>query len=169
MRRRCLVFEMAGVLRKNMDDGSNCSSSMLSQSEGKFVSNDEQLVPPSHVNDSSRRILPGIGLHLNALAMSSRDYNVVKHETLTSGMQLISVPSSSGSYLSTVDGQEPVNKSLVLSSSDRETDHAQNGLHVPEDTSQASAYVIGEELNQNSPKKKRHVQFTYYSYRFSVL
>lgn len=152
-----------------MDDGSNCSSSMLSQSDGEFMSNDKQLVLPKHGNDSSRCILPGIGLHLNALATSSKDYNIIKHETLTSGRQLISVPNSSASYLSTMDGQEPVNKSLVLSSSDRETDPDENGLQVPEDTSQASAYVISEEPNQSSPKKKRHVQFTYDSYRFSIL
>ncbi|KAJ9700410.1 hypothetical protein PVL29_005961 [Vitis rotundifolia] len=155
MRRRCLVFEMAGVRRKNMDDGSNCSSSMLSQSDGTFVPNDKQLVPLKPGNDSSRRILPGIGLHLNALATTSKDYNVVKHETLTSGRQLISVPSSSGSYLSTIEGQEPVNKSLALNSSDRETDPAENGFQALEDASQASAYAISEELNQSSPKKKR--------------
>lgn len=168
MRRRCLVFEMAGVRRKNMDDGSNCSSSMLSQSDGTFVPNDKQLVPLKPGNDSSRRILPGIGLHLNALATTSKDYNIVKHETLTSGRQLISVPSSSGSYLSTIEGQEPVNKSLALNSLDRETDPAENGFHALEDASQASAYAISEELNQSSPKKKRHVQFTLHSYRFSI-
>lgn len=168
MRRRCLVFEMAGVRRKNMDDGSNCSSSMLSQSDGTFVPNDKQLVPLKPGNDSSRRILPGIGLHLNALATTSKDYNIVKHETLTSGRQLISVPSSSGSYLSTIEGQEPVNKSLALNSLDRETDPAENGFQALEDASQASAYAISEELNQSSPKKKRHVQFTHHSYRFSI-
>lgn len=164
MRRRCLVFEMAGVRRKNVDDGSNCSSSLLSQSDGKFVSNDKQIVPLKPGNDSSRCILPGIGLHLNALAMASKDYSVVKHETLTPGRQLISVPSSSCSYISTIDSQEPVNKSLAVNSPDRETDSAENGFQVPEDASQASACVISEELNQNSPKKKRHGQFIYHSY-----
>ncbi|RVX21662.1 CRC domain-containing protein TSO1 [Vitis vinifera] len=150
-----------------MDDGSNCSSSMLSQSDGTFVPNDKQLVPLKPGNDSSRRILPGIGLHLNALATTSKDYNIVKHETLTSGRQLISVPSSSGSYLSTIEGQEPVNKSLALNSSDRETDPAENGFHALEDASQASAYAISEELNQsvgwNMVEKLRAASAIYFS------
>lgn len=174
MRRRCLVYEMAGAHIKNLDNGSNCSSSMLSQSDEMIASADKQLVPFKSGGDSSRCILPGIGLHLNALATTSKDYKVVKHEILATGGQL-SMPSSSASLHSPTSGQESLNKLLTLASSEKDPSPAINGVEVTEDASQATAYLASEELNQNSPKKKRHVQFTqrsslnYYCTRFLIL
>ncbi|KAK9289250.1 hypothetical protein L1049_017726 [Liquidambar formosana] len=154
MRRRCLVYEMAGAHIKNLDNGSNCSSSMLSQSDEMIASADKQLVPFKSGGDSSRRILPGIGLHLNALATTSKDYKVVKHEILATGGQL-SMPSSSASLHSPTSGQESLNKLLTLASSEKDPSSAINGVEVTEDASQATAYLASEEFNQNSPKKKR--------------
>ncbi|KAI8010631.1 CRC domain-containing protein TSO1 [Camellia lanceoleosa] len=145
MRRRCLVFEMAGARRKHLDDNSSSSSSMLSQSDVNIESNDKQLVPTKLGHDSSRCILPGIGLHLNALARTSKDYNIVSHETLASGAQFINDPT----------GQEPINKSLAMISVERNMGPTENGVPGMEDVSQASGYIASEEFSQSSPKKKR--------------
>ncbi|CAL5337631.1 unnamed protein product [Camellia sinensis] len=145
MRRRCLVFEMVGARRKHLDDNSSSSSSMLSQSDVNIESNDKQLVPTKLGHDSSRCILPGIGLHLNALARTSKDYNIVSHETLASGAQFIHDPA----------GQEPINKYLAMISVERNTGPTENGVPGMEDVSQASGYIASEEFSQSSPKKKR--------------
>ncbi|XP_015888163.1 protein tesmin/TSO1-like CXC 3 [Ziziphus jujuba] len=150
IRRRCLDFEMAGARRKNLDDGSNCSSS-ISQSDEKITANDTQLGSVKPGSDSTRRILPGIGLHLNALAATSKDYVIIKSESFSSGRQP-SLPNTTASIHSPTDSQEPLDKSLILASSERDTDGAENGVLL-EDGSQAPA--ISEEFNQNSPKKKR--------------
>lgn len=143
---------MAGARRKNLDDGSNCSSS-ISQSDEKITANDTQLGSVKPGSDSTRRILPGIGLHLNALAATSKDYVIIKSESFSSGRQP-SLPNTTASIHSPTDSQEPLDKSLILASSERDTDGAENGVLL-EDGSQAPA--ISEEFNQNSPKKKRHV------------
>ncbi|PQP91896.1 protein tesmin/TSO1-like CXC 2 isoform X2 [Prunus yedoensis var. nudiflora] len=93
LRRRCLDFEMAGARRKSLDNVSNSSSNMLSQSDEKITTNDKQLVPMKPGGESSRCILPGIGLHLNALAKTSKDYKIIKCESLAYGRQL-SLPNS---------------------------------------------------------------------------
>ncbi|XP_040985882.1 protein tesmin/TSO1-like CXC 3 isoform X1 [Juglans microcarpa x Juglans regia] len=154
MRRRCLDFEMAGARRKALGDASNFSSSMLSQPDEKITYYDKQLVAIKPGGDSSRCILPGIGLHLNALATTSKDHKNVKHESLSSGIQLY-LPSSTASLHSPTNSQEPLHKSLTSVSAERDTDLAENGVSHVEDASQASAYLVSEELNQNSPKKKR--------------
>lgn len=156
MRRRCLDFEMVGARRKNLGDGSNSSSSMLSQSDENIACHDKQLVPFKPGGDSSQCILPGIGLHLNALATTSKDYKNVKHEDLSSGRQSY-LPSSTASLHSPSDSQEPFLQSLATASSERETDHGENGAAPVEDASQAYAYQVSDDFNQNSPKKKRHV------------
>ncbi|OMO85620.1 hypothetical protein COLO4_21540 [Corchorus olitorius] len=143
-RRRCLDFEMLAARRKSLDGGSNTSSSV-----------DNQLVPSKPSNDSSRRILPGIGLHLNALAITSRDDNNIKHETLFSGTQKLSFPGSTASILTPTAKPEAVHESLNSASIERDTDPVENGLQLAEDASQASTYLGNEEFNQNSPKKKR--------------
>ncbi|XP_059650667.1 protein tesmin/TSO1-like CXC 2 isoform X2 [Cornus florida] len=154
MRRRCLVFEMVGARRKHFDDSSSYGSSTLSQSYGNIVSNDKEMGPERPGNDSTRCILPGIGLHLNALATTSKDYNVGKHENLASGRQLTNTPNSTASLYSLTSGQEPLNKSLAATSVERDMVSAENGVQVIEDASQASGLVC-EEFNQCSPKKKR--------------
>nr|POF14574.1 protein tesmin/tso1-like cxc 2 [Quercus suber] len=114
----------------------------------------EMLVPFKPGGDSSRCILPGIGLHLNALATTSKDYKNVKHEDLSSGRQSY-LPSSTASLHSPSNSQEPFLQSLATASSERETDHGENGAAPVEDASQASAYQVSDDFNQNSPKKKR--------------
>ncbi|XP_022761084.1 protein tesmin/TSO1-like CXC 2 [Durio zibethinus] len=144
LRRRCLDFEMLSARRKNLDDGSNSSSSV-----------DNQLVLGKPGNDSSRCIVPGIGLHLNALAITSTDNKNTKHETFSSGTQKLSFPSSTPSILPPTAGQEAVHEFFTSASTEKETNAVENGVQFAEDASQASAYLVNEEFNQNSPKKKR--------------
>lgn len=139
---------MVGARRKHFNDSSSSNT----------VSNDKHIVPFKPANDPSRRILPGIGLHLNSLA-TSMDQKVVKHETSSGGL-IISVPRSTASFHSLSVGQEPSNQLTVPSSLEKEMGSAENQVMVVEDSSQASGFVVNEELNQSSPRKKRHVWST---------
>lgn len=149
MRRRCLVFEMMGSRRKHMEDISN-----VSDSNETVIPNDNSLIPMrtgnGNGNESSRCILPGIGLHLNALASTLVDQKVVKHESSGSGGQLIIAPPSAA-YHSIPSGQD-----LVTTMADAPSlENDQNGVTVTEDVSKALGFVINEELSQGSPRKKR--------------
>lgn len=155
MRRRCLVFEMVGSRRKHVDEGSG--SSAVQDTDGNLACNEKQLVPYKTVNESSRCILPGIGLHLNALAASSKDGKVVKHETSASGKQLLITSGSAVSHHPSVTGQESLSKSLPETSRGLEIVPLENSVPPMEDICQEPVYVNNEELNQTSPKKKRHV------------
>lgn len=157
MRRRCLDFEMVGARRKNLGDASNLSSSMLLQSDEKIACYGKQLVPIKPGGESTRCILPGIGLHLNALAANSKDHIYVKQESLSSGKQLY-LPSSTGSLNSPTNSQEPLHISLTSVTSERDTELAENGVSHVEDASPGSAVLVSDEFNQNSPKKKRYAQ-----------
>lgn len=161
LRRRCLDFEMAGARRKSLDNVSNSSSNMLSQSDEKIATNDKQLVPMKPGGESSRCILPGIGLHLNALAKTSKDYKIIKCESLAYGRQL-SLPNSTADIHSPT-GQGPGHESFSSASSERDMDGTENGVQLAHDASQEPAFLANEEFNQNSPKKKRHVLLTRYS------
>ncbi|KAM3356360.1 protein tesmin/TSO1-like CXC 3 isoform X1 [Capsicum galapagoense] len=153
MRRRCLVFEMVGSRRKHVDEGSG--SSAVQDTDGNLACNEKQLVPYKTVNESSRCILPGIGLHLNALAASSKDGKVVKHETSASGKQLLITSGSAVSHHPSVTGQESLSKSLPETSRGLEIVPLENSVPPMEDICQEPVYVNNEELNQTSPKKKR--------------
>ncbi|KAF6138082.1 hypothetical protein GIB67_033496 [Kingdonia uniflora] len=144
IRRRCLVFESVGSQKKSMVDTRH-SSSFASLSDGKFGSRDTHLVPFRPTTGSSPCLLPGIGLHLNALAATTKDSRVVKHETLASGKRLISMPTSIASFHS--------NKPLALSSVRSDMGIAGNIFQISQDDS--SGPNFGEELNESSPRKKR--------------
>lgn len=156
MRRRCLVFEMGGARRKHLEENSSSVSSILLQSDGNTPSTDKQLVPLRTGNDSSRRILPGIGLHLNALATTTKDYKAVKQDASVPG-RLVIAPGSSANFQSAVAGQESLNESLALTSMETDMDPAENGVPLVEDTNPSSALMVNEEFNQISPKKKRYL------------
>ncbi|KAM1720557.1 hypothetical protein ACFX12_022207 [Malus domestica] len=156
LRRRCLDFEMVGARRKSLDNVPNSSSSMLSQSDEKVTTNDKQLVPMKPGGESSRCILPGIGLHLNALATTSKDYKTIKRENMAYGRQL-SLPNLTAPANSPPAGQGPGHESFSSASSERDMDGTENGVQLLQDASQEPAFLANEEFNQNSPKKKRHV------------
>ncbi|XP_057992496.1 protein tesmin/TSO1-like CXC 2 isoform X2 [Hevea brasiliensis] len=151
IRRRCLDFETAAARRKNLGDSSNLTTSVGGQSDEKIASIDKRFVPFKPGSDSSRCVLPGIGLHLNALAITSKDSKNVKHETLSSG---ISVPSTVAPFPSQNSGQE-LNESLSLASTDIDIDPTENEAPFVEDVPQASACLVTEEFNHSSAKKKR--------------
>ncbi|KAJ8547330.1 hypothetical protein K7X08_010916 [Anisodus acutangulus] len=154
MRRRCLVFEMAGPRRKHLDEGSG--SSAVQETDGNLACDEKQLVPSKTVNESSRCILPGIGLHLNALAASSEDGKVVKHEANNASMkQLLITSGSAVSLHPLVTGQESLSKSLAETPGEGAIVPFENSVPLMEDVFQAPGYVNNEDLNQNSPKKKR--------------
>lgn len=154
MRRRCLDFEMASVRRKNSDDNSKPGSS-ASQTDEENVANEKKLLPAKRNANSQRCILPGIGLHLNALA-AFKDNKGIQNENFSSAK--ITLPSSSSSLL------EHQHLSLVPVSSERQLDPSDNGIQPAEDCSQAAAYMAGEDFNPNSPKKKRQVQLITHVY-----
>ncbi|OVA15531.1 CRC domain [Macleaya cordata] len=153
-RRRCLLFEMVGH-KRSLEDNSNSRSS-ISHSDGKFASDDKQLVPFKAGNSSSPCMLPGIGLHLNALAATTKDTTrVVKHENLPSGRQVISMSSRLTSLHSVVSEQNPLNKTFALNSVERDMGPAVNEVQVMQDASQASGFGVREEFNESSSPRKR--------------
>ncbi|KAK6130168.1 hypothetical protein DH2020_036084 [Rehmannia glutinosa] len=156
MRRRCLVFEMGGARRKHLDENSGSDSSVLLQSDGNTPSNDHKLVSIKTGNESSRRVLPGIGLHLNALAATPKDYNSVNHDS-SAPRRLLIGPSSTVDFHPSTAGQELLlNNIIPVASSDRDIDRVENDVVPVEDACQASGFVANEETNiQSSPKKKR--------------
>ncbi|KAK6117194.1 hypothetical protein DH2020_049073 [Rehmannia glutinosa] len=155
MRRRCLVFEMGGARRKHLDENSGCDSSVLLQSDGNTPSNDHKLVSIKTGNESSRRVLPGIGLHLNALAATPKDYNSVNHDS-SAPRRLLIGPSATVDFHPSTAGQELLNNIIPVASSDRDIDRVENDVLPVEDACQASGFVANEETNiQSSPKKKR--------------
>ncbi|KAI7748532.1 hypothetical protein M8C21_024100 [Ambrosia artemisiifolia] len=154
MRRRCLVFEMTGSSRrKHLEELSNGSSVNLSESNQTVIPSDNKLLPLRTGNDSSKCKLPGIGLHLNAIASNLVDHKVIKHENSGSGRQLIISPSSAA-YSSIGPGQELITKLPDAPSFENEIGPPQN---VGEDASKALGFVGNDELSQSqtSPRKKK--------------
>ena len=112
-------------------------------------------------NASSHCVLPGIGLHINTLARTSKNC-IISHD-LVSGRQLINEPSSAAPLHSLTTGQDSLNKSLVVTSAERNIGPAENGVQNIEDVSLASGYI--EEFSQSSPKKKRYVYTETFCFR----
>lgn len=133
MRRRCLIFETGA--KNNVDRVIYPSSSSIQQNEEMSVPDDKQPITP---RDSSRCILPGIGLHLNALAAASRECRVPHQDT----------PSPTN--------QEALMILSASTSSEKNVSPDEHGVQIVEDSLQASTtYAVTQELNPNSPKKKR--------------
>ncbi|XP_057771625.1 protein tesmin/TSO1-like CXC 2 isoform X2 [Salvia miltiorrhiza] len=157
MRRRCLVFEMGGARRKHLEENPVSDSSVWLCSDGNTTSNDQKLASVNRGNESSRCLLPGIGLHLNALATTPKDYKVVNPDSSSSARLLIgpsSVVNLHPSHPSSV-GQGLLDNILPAATSDRDVDSMENAVLPAEDACPLSAYAANEEINQGSPKKKR--------------
>ncbi|XP_050372307.1 protein tesmin/TSO1-like CXC 2 [Argentina anserina] len=154
LRRRCLDFEMTGARRKSFNDVSDYSSSMLPQSSENITTTNKQLRSTKPSGEPSRCILPGIGLHLNALATTSKDYKSMKKENSASGRELAR-PNSNVSIHSPKADQGSVYESFPSASSERDMDGTENGVQLSQDASQSSALLANEDFNQSSPKKKR--------------
>ncbi|KAL8105066.1 protein tesmin/TSO1-like CXC 2 isoform X2 [Apium graveolens] len=153
MRRRCLVFEMVGSRRKCLDDGSSCSSVLL-QSHENTAFGDKCVVPLKPASGASKRRLPGIGLHLNALAATSMDHKIEKHEAFPPGGQPLSV-SGSASYFDMSNSQQISNSALVVTSSNRDICPLEDGILTAENAAPGSGFLVNEVLDHSSPKKKK--------------
>lgn len=150
MRRRCLLFEMAGARRKQLDENSGSDSPMLLQSNnGTTLSTAE--------NESWRPVLPSIGLHLNALATTTpKNYKLVSYEATAYSGFFVGTGSSVNSHTPITNQELLNNNSLAVIPSEREYDATDNGVLPVEIACDASEYVASEDINQSSsPKKKR--------------
>ncbi|KAL5770680.1 hypothetical protein ACOSP7_014834 [Xanthoceras sorbifolium] len=150
IRRRCLVFETTGSHKK-------CSSLIPSQSDCEVADEEKHLAPSKRGNGHSLSTLPGVGLHLNALATTSKNGKFIKCKTLSSGRQLISMRSSMSSDSLTSSPKILIGSS-TLNSMEKVSDPCDNKVKVVENALQASVSVGGEELDQDSPRRKRFKQ-----------
>ncbi|XP_051127570.1 protein tesmin/TSO1-like CXC 2 [Andrographis paniculata] len=143
LRRRCLVFDMAGVLRTHVDENPSSDPSDVS-------SNSEKAVLIRTDNASSRSALPGIGLHLNTLAAATPNYVIVNQDSAAPGTLVVG-PSSSKTGQELLDSTSTL--PLVVSSNNEEINAAEDSILPAVDDSSAP----NEENNlSTSPKKKRH-------------
>ncbi|CAH8387986.1 unnamed protein product [Eruca vesicaria subsp. sativa] len=128
MRRRCLDFEVLGKRKKD-------------------IAEDQQTLCENNAESSSKCVVPGIGLHLNAIAMASRGSKInIIHEDSASVEIQKSFPGST----------TPVNSQDIMPETlDQAVSKPGEGLAVEEETPKA---LVLEELNQDSlQKKKRRV------------
>ncbi|ESQ47582.1 hypothetical protein EUTSA_v10020174mg [Eutrema salsugineum] len=127
MRRRCLDFEVPGKRKKDIAD-------------------DQQTVCENKAESSSKCVVPGIGLHLNAIAMSLRDRKInVMHEYSTSEEIQMSLTGST----TPIHSQDTVLETLDQAES--EPGEGQALEEAP------NALVLFEQLNPSSLKKKRRM------------
>ncbi|XP_026449911.1 protein tesmin/TSO1-like CXC 2 [Papaver somniferum] len=145
MRRRCLLFEMAESDKENFDN-----RSAVSQANGKSNTNDMKSVKPKFGNGSTPCMLPGIGLHLNALGASAKDCKIVKREPLASRSQSATTLGSITSCLDHSREEILLREDLDKKITKSEMCDAKNGvLDAP------AAFGISEEFNQGNLKKKK--------------
>uniref|UniRef100_A0A7N1A7N9 CRC domain-containing protein n=1 Tax=Kalanchoe fedtschenkoi TaxID=63787 RepID=A0A7N1A7N9_KALFE len=134
VRRRCLVFDTNGAQNFFLPDPSSSNPSMCMHDNKKGVTS-------KNADSSTLRILPGIGLHLNALATSG-DHGVQ-----------VSVSSCSTSFQLPTTPQESVHDVLTGASLGKNVDPGM--IQGSEDASLASGLVSVDDINHNSPIKKR--------------
>lgn len=146
---------MSGSRRKHLEDASNGSSLNLSESNQTIAPNDNKLLPLRTGNDSSKCKLPGIGLHLNAVASNLVNHKAVKNENSGPNRQLV-ISSSSATYSSMTSGQDLTTKPSDAPAFENDMGAA---LNIAEDGSKAVGFVGSDELSlsQTSPRKKRQV------------
>ncbi|EEC69633.1 hypothetical protein OsI_39028 [Oryza sativa Indica Group] len=129
MRRRCLFNEKSGAANEGAKNSSARHSTNSTTPRRKISSSDNNLktlrTPPC--------ALPGIGLHLNALATVPKDKMVPHNDIQSSLNQASNVPSAVGSSPPTDDPHT-----------------------INDDSSQTAVVAYVGESSQGSPKKKRH-------------
>ncbi|KAK2988898.1 hypothetical protein RJ640_002032 [Escallonia rubra] len=94
---RRLVFELSGMHKTKPGYDCDSSFSALSHCESKLSFNENQKVSLRPAGYSSS-MLSGIGLHLNALASSSKNVSLTMHDARPSPGQLIGNPSPNSSF-----------------------------------------------------------------------
>ena len=163
VRRRSLVFERSENHERNSICESKGSSSVAIQSDNIVAPTDNQLVQIKNGSSSISK-LPGIGLHLSALA-STNDGKIVKLETRVSESQLISTPKMT-SYNSLTPNEVP--QDICSSQNSLETALVpwDDEDQVLETAYRTSECLVGEEFDHGSPRKKRHAQNNFFSLSF---
>ncbi|GAV81174.1 CXC domain-containing protein [Cephalotus follicularis] len=159
-RRRCLVYEMAGVHMKKSSPYSNCSSSTSFRSGCREANIEKHLVPSKTGTNNLSSMSSATGLHLNELETTLNDGMASRHETVASRMQLTSMAGSISSSKSYFSFQNPLttdylflflflffHSNLVLRG---------NENTAMENAPQTSTEVVGYECDHSSPQKKRH-------------
>ncbi|GAB2294757.1 hypothetical protein Dimus_028951 [Dionaea muscipula] len=140
-RRRCLVFEISGA-RKNVDRGLFSSS----LHEGKNGNTRKRMNSLISGSNTPQCLVPGIGLHLNALAVPSKEHPIPSQEAACSEERVTAPGKTTLEYVLNSSDSTCLEKEIAVD---------ENAYQVIEEASQASASVTGEDLAQNSPKKKR--------------
>ncbi|CAN7046863.1 unnamed protein product [Brassica oleracea var. botrytis] len=129
MRRRCLDFEVLGKRKKDIAD------------------DDQQAVGDNKAESSSKCVVPGIGLHLNAIAMASRG---IKINTIHEDSATVEIQKSFLGSTTPVQSQDIMRETL-----DQAENEPGKGLAVEEETPKP---LVFEELNQDSLQKKKQVR-----------
>lgn len=148
--RRCLVFEKAETHKKKLisDSSGSCPVSLQSNCEALTV--EKELIQNTTGTGSaySSARLPGLGLHLNALATTS--------ET-NSESQVLNMPNAKICYSSFTPGEDSRDEASSLSYLEEVSVACKNGAHVAESTPQTCKRFF-EESEHPSPKRKRYAQ-----------
>ncbi|KAM4108632.1 hypothetical protein ACB094_03G059400 [Castanea mollissima] len=153
IRRRCLVFETSGAHKNKPICDSNSSSPAI-PSDCEVFPNEKQ----AQINTASgysSTMLPGIGLHLNALATAPTDNKVVKLESPAFRSKQIIMLNSLVSCNPLTPGQNRLDKSLTLKTLEGELAPHYNEAQVTENAPQTSTSAVSEEFDQSSPRRKR--------------
>lgn len=146
---------MAGASKKNIHHNSNVPPSIIVPINAKSGSDNRPLVPSKASKISVPYVLPGIGLHLNALARTSKD-RPISQITKTPGREFITRPCSVRPFApATVGEKHPFKFSDLRQNPDPSGNEVHEGQIVPSDVSLIPAPGIEE---SSSPKKKRYRQ-----------
>ncbi|KAK8956661.1 Protein tesmin/TSO1-like CXC 2 [Platanthera zijinensis] len=151
VRRRCLVFEVAGVSKKNLHKDLNVPTSIKSPINAKPTSDNEQLIASKASKTPVSFVLPGIGLHLNALARTSKD-KPITHKSKAPEREFISRPCSMRPCAPATVREKQSQKAIDLQQCQDSENEFQDNQIVIFDASLTPTLGIEESA---SPKKKR--------------
>ncbi|KAL9225494.1 hypothetical protein vseg_001411 [Gypsophila vaccaria] len=156
-RRRCLVYGVSGSHYRKLLSDTTASSPIYSMAE-RNTSSEKYLVDSRPGSNKFSSVLPGIGLHLNALAATGREKIIVKRENLTCRRQLISAPRSISSFDSPNLVVQSVNPALGTETVESVYEAQKDTIYLSENASESSALVEDLGLPASSPTKKRKGQ-----------
>ncbi|KAK8964375.1 Protein tesmin/TSO1-like CXC 3 [Platanthera guangdongensis] len=151
VRRRCLVFEVAGVSKKNLHKDLNVPTSIKSPINAKPTSDNEQLITSKASKSPVSFVLPGIGLHLNALARTSKD-KPITHKSKAPERKFISRPCSMRPFAPPTVREKQSQKAIDLQQCQDSGNEFQDNQIVIFDASLTPTLGIEESA---SPKRKR--------------
>ncbi|MED6182309.1 hypothetical protein PIB30_027419 [Stylosanthes scabra] len=125
-----------GTRRRHLNFEKASLPGFVTHSDEESLANEKQLVPAKCNSSSEKCILPGIGFHLEAFEALKLDKKVINNDKLSCGIHP-SLPSCTFSLQFFTSHEHQGALAMELDSSDS---------------------TIGEDFNQNSPKKKRQVR-----------